>query len=264
MGKRTTIRRRSALAAGLATMAMALGFTAVPAEAAPPIAYVALGDSYAAGQGAGPYLDSCFRSDNSYAADADVAKSVRLVTNAACSGATTLDVAATQLGRLKKNTALVTITAGANDLNSTAVLIACLPAPSSANCAAALGFASNMLGTVSARLVGLVQAVHAAAPNAKIVLTGYPHLFEPVDTFTATANLLTDRLNTAIAAAADYTKTQYVDVTTAFAGHATNSTPAWINYDPLTPLAPDNFHPNASGYEAYYAALLAKGAYSKS
>ncbi|WP_427129420.1 SGNH/GDSL hydrolase family protein [Pseudarthrobacter sp. S9] len=263
MGERILRRRRTAFAGGLAAMALALGFTAVPAGAASPIAYVALGDSYAAGQGAGPYLDPvCLRSASSYPADADVKKSVRLVTNAGCSGATTLDVAATQLKKLEKSTDVVTITAGGNDLNTTAVLAACAPNPGSPDCAAAVAFASSMIGTVGGRLVALVQAVRSSAPNAKIVLTGYPYLFAPVDEFTAKANAVTLGLNGVIFTAAQATGALYVDVTGAFAGHAANSVDPWINYNPAAPLDPANFHPNAAGYQGYYSALLTAGAYS--
>jgi lysophospholipase L1-like esterase len=264
MSERTLRRRYTALAGSLAAVALALGFAAAPAEATAPIAYAALGDSYAAGQGAGAYLDPvCLRSANSYAEDADAEKSVRLAVNAACSGATTLDVAATQLKRLNKSTRLVTITAGGNDLNSTAVLVACVPDPSGANCAAAVGFASSMIGTVGNRLVALVESVRAAAPRAKIVLTGYPYLFAPVDAFTVKANSLTDGLNAAICAAARASAAQYVDVTGTFAGHAVNSPDPWINYNPAVPLDPANFHPNAAGYRGYYSALQAAEVYTR-
>ena len=53
----------------VALVALLLGVTA-PAYAAPPttpvLKYVALGDSYAAGQGAGAPMDSCLRSDAAY------------------------------------------------------------------------------------------------------------------------------------------------------------------------------------------------------
>ena len=43
---------------------MAAGLATVPAQAADKTKYIALGDSVAAGQGAGPYQDDCYRSDN--------------------------------------------------------------------------------------------------------------------------------------------------------------------------------------------------------
>ena len=53
----------------------------VPAQAAEKTKYIALGDSFAAGQGAGPYLDGCYRSENAYSELADEAKAINLVTN---------------------------------------------------------------------------------------------------------------------------------------------------------------------------------------
>src|SRR6476620_1534055 len=54
--KRSAARRRyKAFASGLASMAIALGLAAIPAQAATPqrdVDYVALGDSYTAGTGA--------------------------------------------------------------------------------------------------------------------------------------------------------------------------------------------------------------------
>ena len=116
MGTLKLRRRRTALAAGLATLAMAAGLAAVPAQAVDKTKYVALGDSYAAGQGAGPYLDDCYRSENTYSELAADTKAIKLVTNAACSGKTTQDVVNTQLKQLNKSTELVTITAGGNNL----------------------------------------------------------------------------------------------------------------------------------------------------
>ncbi|MGO4493496.1 SGNH/GDSL hydrolase family protein, partial [Arthrobacter sp. 2YAF22_2] len=81
MGTLKLRRRRTALAAGLATVAMAVGVAAAPAQAIDKTKYIALGDSYAAGQGAGPYLDACYRSDSSYAELAADVKAVKLVTN---------------------------------------------------------------------------------------------------------------------------------------------------------------------------------------
>ncbi|MGN7200718.1 GDSL-type esterase/lipase family protein [Arthrobacter sp. SAFR-044] len=108
-------------------------FNGRPAQAADKIKYIALGDSYAAGQGAGAYQDACYRSDNSYSELAAEDKAVKLVVNAACSGKTTWDVVNTQLRQLNKSTELVTITAGGNNIgfgdiiNYCGVVLAQLP-----------------------------------------------------------------------------------------------------------------------------------------
>ncbi len=102
MGTVSARRRPRAFAAALATLAITASFAAAPAQAVDKEKYIALGDSYAAGQGAGPYLDACYRSNNAYSELADEAKSIQLVVNAACSGKTTWDVVNSQLRQLKQ------------------------------------------------------------------------------------------------------------------------------------------------------------------
>jgi lysophospholipase L1-like esterase len=269
------LRRRSTVAAGLATLALVLGAAAVPAQATEKTKYVALGDSYAAGQGAGPYLDSCFRSENSYAELADEAKSIKLVTNAACSGKTTQQVVTTQLRKLNKSTELVTITAGGNNLRAGDLFKYCGAAlldPTAAPlCDNAIAFASAEIQ--SERLAGdvasLIQSVRAAAPKARIVVTGYPYLYDPVvpnpadslSVFIYRATGLVDGLNGSIRAAAQGPRVEYVDVREAFSGHGLNSATPWINLNVADPTNAGNFHPNAAGYKAYYAALKTAGVF---
>lgn len=269
-------RRKTALAAGLATLAMAAGLAAAPAQAVDKTTYIALGDSYAAGQGAGPYEnDTCYRSDNTYSELAADTKAIKLVTNAACSGKTTSEVVATQLRQLNKTTELVTITAGGNNLGFGNIVTSCGTAmydPSFAGaCAEASATAAAQLtsGALAADVAAMIRSVQAAAPNARIVVTGYPYLYDPigagltdpVSLFIYQATFLADGLNANIAYAAGTTGAQYVDVRTAFLGHGINSAEPWING--AIPGSPaDSFHPNALGYDAYYAALSAAGAYS--
>lgn len=276
MGTLKLRRRRTALGAGLATLAMAAGLAAVPAQAVDKTTYVALGDSYAAGQGAGPYLDSCYRSDNTYSELAADTKAVKLVKNAACSGKTTQEVVSTQLGRLNRSTELVTITAGGNNLGFGAIVTACgavmvnPTAAAAAACNKASTDAAVMIGSgqLAAEVASMIRSVKAAAPNAKIVVTGYPYLYDPVpvtadpmSVFIYEAKVLADGLNGSIYGAAVATGAEYVDVTTAFAGHGINSetNDPWING--ATGNA-DSFHPNAKGYKAYFAALNAEKVYS--
>ena len=277
MGTFSARRRRPAFAAALATLLMALG-AAAPAQAVDKTKYIALGDSYAAGQGAGPYLDACYRSDNAYSELADGDKAIQLVVNAACSGKTTWDVVNTQLDGLNKSTELVTITAGGNNLGFGEIITSCgaaLADPAAVPaCGAATSTAAAMIGSgqLSRDVATMIQSVKAAAPNARIVVTGYPYLYDPVapnpadplSLFIYQATLLADGLDASIGAAAAATGAEYVDVRAAFAGHGVNSADPWINLDLANPGSPDNFHPNARGYEAYFAALSSSGAYSAS
>jgi lysophospholipase L1-like esterase len=280
MGSLKLRRRRTALAAGLATLAMAVSLAAVPAQAAEKTKYIALGDSYAAGQGAGPYKnDTCYRSENSYSELAADSKAIKLVTNAACSGKTTQEVVATQLRQLNKSTDLVTITAGGNNLGFGDIVTTCgtaiFDSAFAAACADASATAKAKLvsGQLAGDVASMIQSVQAAAPNARIVVTGYPYLFDPIPAgrtdrmsqFIYRATDLADGLNGSIAVAAAATdptalRVKYVDVRTAFAGHGIISNDPWING--AVPDSPDGFHPNAKGYKAYYTALSSDGTYS--
>lgn len=277
MGILNLRRRRTALAAGLATLAMAAGAAAIPAQAVDKTKYIALGDSYAAGQGAGPYLDACYRSEKAYSELAAEARAIKLVTNAACSGKTTQDVVNTQLRQLNKNTNLVTITAGGNNLKFGDIVTKCGAAmyndAAGPACVKASADAAAQIdsGQLAADVVAMIQSVQAAAPRAKIVVTGYPYLYDPiapghadrVSAFIYKATDLADGLNRTIADAADTTKVNYVDVRGAFAGHGVLSKDKpWISFDPTNLDSPDNFHPNAEGYAAYFATLREAGAYS--
>lgn len=287
-------RRRPAFAAFLVSLAMALGFTAIPAEAAPPpkdVDYVALGDSYTAGTGAGAFVPSppCTQTAGGYVDVVDAVDPVSLAGNAACHGALLVDssngvtsvadqLAATVVtGALSKDTELVSITAGANDIGVSTILYTCATSTPEA-CAAASSAAAAALPAVHANLVQTFAAIQSYAPRARITVLGYPMLFDtsgaPLISPAAQSlvNGGTAGLNLTIASAAATarnlfgTQVQYVDVTARFAGHAVNSADPWIflgtyvdaNGIPQVDLTdPRNFHPNAAGHDGYAAALLA-------
>lgn len=266
MTNATGRRRLPAFAAGLATLAMALGFTAVPADAAPPpqLDYVALGDSYAAGQGAAPYTDpACFVSRRGYPAIADNLRDVQLTANAGCSGQLIGNVVADALATVDSGTEVVTVTVGGNDLGTTNVLQSCLPVPTAA-CADALATVQTKLtdGSLAASLAGVVAAIRSKSLTAKIVFTGYPRLFAPDHPFAAVANPLADGLNGVIAGVAAGTGSQYVDVVPAFATHGIGSAEPWINFSAAGISDPANFHPTGEGYrQGYFASLAGQRAF---
>lgn len=239
----------------------------------PVVDYVALGDSYAAGVGAGfNDTDTCRQSSLSYPELLDAVKHVKLITDASCSGATTADVLG-QLAALKpnKDIDLVTLTVGANDLGGAGVVAACALSFTSPQCQDALAAAIALMtppspgvpSPLGERLATTFATVAAAAPDATILVTGYALLFEtPPDTDPTYAAIVT--INTATAAlnatiqgavqqvAAAGVDIRYVDVATAFAGHGIGSPDPWINA-----TGPDAFHPTAAGYVAYAAAIRA-------
>jgi lysophospholipase L1-like esterase len=231
------------------------------------VAYVALGDSYAAGQGGGDYDgDGCPSSAVGYPALLDAEPGVRLVADASCNGDTTSDLLSTQMDDLDSDTGLVTITIGGNDLGAIRVAAVCSLAPTSADCRSMLMEARTLLapgGELEQRLRATFAAVRADAPNARIVVTGYPNLFEGPGTgddsefLISTLRGATESLNEDIEAAvvaerrsgSDIT---FADVTEAFAGHGIGSPEQWIQSS-----GPDMFHPKATGYIAYADAIRA-------
>src|SRR5215207_2509302 len=141
------------------------------------VEYVALGDSYAAGQGGGSYLNTCLESPNGYPYVLDPKRRIDLQANVACTGASTSTVLSTQLWALNEDTDLVTLTVGAADLGLSGILAACTAGTTEA-CLLAIDGATDQLGGLGRNLTGLYAAVALKAPNALIVVTGYPYLFD--------------------------------------------------------------------------------------
>ena len=280
-------RRRSAFMAGIATMAMAIGFTAIPAGAAPPVPdvdLVAVGDSYTAGVGAGTYImpPPCVKTDGGYVNILEGLAIVGEAVNGACGGAIIPDGASNipsvmeQIAALDASeglsgrTELVTLTAGANDLDFTTPLAVCAQSTLEM-CAQAVLEAQAKLSVIQADLVEALTAIHKAAPRATIVVFGYALLFDPAglptvltpraqELVNAGTLALNDAIDQAVTAANMEAKANavYVDVTEDFAGHATNSLDPWINLNLADFVDPRNFHPTAAGHDAYADALTAE------
>jgi len=286
------VNTRGRFLRGLVTIVIALaGFVtagALPAAAtAGTVDYVALGDSYAAGVGAGSYDGTpCLRSDNGYPALLD-RDSVRIQltadANVACSGATTNGVRA-QLSALNSDALaaarLVTLTVGGANLDVSGVAAACL-AGDQVECSRKIGAAKLLLGDcpgvspLGADLTKLYGEVAAKAPSARIVVTGYPLLFEAPpanpdlnsEIITAINKATTDLncvIERAVAAAnADDINIHYVDVTEEFAGHGIGCTDPDIStnclfINPPEVGLPEAFHPTAAGYAAYADVIKTK------
>ncbi|THV22051.1 SGNH/GDSL hydrolase family protein [Glycomyces paridis] len=258
-------RRISTLAAALvAAVVSALAFTGGTAQAQ-TIEYVALGDSYASGVGTRSYIDDgtdCSRSALAYpslladelGADLDFA---------ACSGAKTGDVLTEQLGGLSASTDLVTITIGGNDTGWSGIVQQCAypyPWTCDSQIAAAETFIRNQL---PAKLHAVYDAVEDAAPNARVIVLGYPRLFngEQCNVITrispaeqADLNDAADLLAQTIGAAAGSRGFDYVDVRDAFDGHTVCDDAEWLNG--LSWPISESFHPNQTGQSSGYYPLL--------
>jgi lysophospholipase L1-like esterase len=267
-GRRFLARLVTTLVAGLAGI-LTVGALPAAADTVGIGQYVALGDSYAAGQGASApddYLNNCLQSPNGYPALLDAENQIHLRANAACTGATTSDVASGQLSALKQGTRLVTLTVGAADLGLSRVLAACT-AGTPAQCQEAIGLANLLLpaecgheSELGRRLGNLYADVAEAAPNALIVATGYPLLFDDPDLLETQINDATTRLNCAIDKAVADAQTAginivYVDVTKAFDDHGIGGSEELFINPPGTGI--NAFHPTPAGYVAYAAAISA-------
>src|SRR3954467_12164690 len=128
---------RSRMLAGLAALLVSAGLTvgpALPAAAhtgAPRhvLTYVALGDSYAAGQ-----ASDCTHTASSYPRRLDALRPAKLLRDASCASATTSIGRRTPLRAVTPGVGLVTVPVGANDLDVLGLAGFCPPAPSSLSC----------------------------------------------------------------------------------------------------------------------------------
>jgi lysophospholipase L1-like esterase len=261
MHRRSLARALVALAT-LTTTALAGALVPAAAQAAAPLNYVALGDSYSSGVGGGSYdLSGCLRSRNSYAPLWAAAHHVDSFTFPACSGAVTADVLTKQVSSLTSGTTLVTITIGGNDAGFGTVVSSCRFG-SDTDCAgkvaAAKAFAT---ATLPARLDQVYAAVRDRAPNAHLVVLGYPRLFETgwcgpfaISTYRRTIlNEAADLLASVTAGRAAAAGATFVDTRQSFAGHAVCAPTPWIK--DVTGLI-EAYHPNADGYRYGYLPAL--------
>ncbi len=231
--------------------------------------YVALGDSYSSGVGTGVYdaaSGACQRSPLSYPPLWVAEHHPASFDFVACSGATTADVRANQVSALQPTTDLVTITIGGNDAGFGPVLQTCTVAESDRTCLAAVDAAEAFERTVLRdRLARTYAAIRAAAPQAHVVVLGYPRLFEltpscadqlaPNLTRRQKLNEGADVLNSVIRSVSQQHGLSFTDVRDRFAGHGVCSTNPWIN-GPSEPASVGPYHPNQIGYRDGYLDAL--------
>ncbi|GAB3622808.1 hypothetical protein GCM10027418_08900 [Mariniluteicoccus endophyticus] len=252
--------RTARIVAGAGTLAVvAAAAVALPASAAGED-YVALGDSYAAGVGAGNYIKDgtdCMRSPGSYGGVLAAQRGYNLNLQA-CSGAVTSDMSM-QVKALSASTRRVSISIGGNDAGFAPVVTECLKPGWWGDCDGALsGANAKMTNELPSRLRTVYADVKARAPQAKVVVTGYPRLFNGQDCsivtfFTADEmwklNRMADQLNGVIRTEAERAGFQFVDPTQTFSGHAVCDNPEWIHNASIE--IKQSFHPKADGHRAY-------------
>ncbi|MEU9246511.1 SGNH/GDSL hydrolase family protein [Streptomyces shenzhenensis] len=246
-----------------AAVLVSLGLAA-PAEAAGPV-YVALGDSYSAGNGAGNYdsaSGSCHRSFSSYPYLWKNAHAPSSFADTACSGAVTTDVTNSQLGPLNSATTLVSVTIGGNDAGFADVMTACAT-DSDSDCVNRVNQAESYAqNTLPARLDATYDAIRAKAPNAKVVVLGYPHLYTLnvfcvglSDTKHRKIDEASDTLDSVIQSRAAAHGFAFGDVRTTFNGHELCSGDGWLHSIVISPTW-ESYHPTATGHASGYYPLL--------
>ncbi|CAI9415443.1 SGNH/GDSL hydrolase family protein [Nocardioides sp. T2.26MG-1] len=278
------------------------GAGGTPLEQATSGEYVALGDSYSSGEGAWDYEEGtdfddrddlwpfnddeedhnrCHRSHNAYSQVlADHNDFEGGLTFVACSGAVAGDLSHSnhsntgedpQLDALDEDTSLVTMTMGGNDIGFADVVTDCI-----LNGEGGVGFIAtcqekhdqrirDRLPELEQELIERYLAIKEKAPNARVIIIGYPQLFpdNPSDDYhdllfaedQVWMNEMAGLLNSMLADAAAEAGVEFVDPTDAFHGHGIGSDDPWINDldmgGPGLMIAdPSSFHPNAAGHAA--------------
>jgi len=265
-------RHRLVLTAlALAAAALPVLAAASPATAQPVVNYVALGDSYSSGVGAGSYYSSsgsCDRSASAYSVLWAAAHSPASYVSAACAGATTGSVISTQLSALSTATTLVSITVGGNGVGFSSVMETCV-LHSTATCVSAISTSeSEIASTLPGQLDSVLAAISAHAPNARVVVLGYPHLYDLSRSSVCLGLSTTDRtdLNTAadaldgaVQAAALRHGDFFADVRSQFAGHEICDSGSWLHSVDLFNLGV-SYHPTAAGQSGGYYPVFSANA----
>jgi lysophospholipase L1-like esterase len=259
--------------AAVAVAAAAVNATAVTAAVvnATAVNYVALGDSYSSGLGAGDYLSSsgsCDRSADAYPEQWADANSPASFVSVACSGATTNDVLTSQVSALSASTTLVSITIGGNDAGFSSVMETCVFS-STSTCVNAVKTAETFVaGQLPARLDSTLQTIAADAPNAKVVVLGYPDLYDlsksgsciGLSTQDRTAlNQGADDLDNALQTAAQANNDTFADVRGQFAGHEICDSGSWLHSVDIFAIS-SSYHPTADGQELGYLPVFTRAA----
>jgi GDSL-like Lipase/Acylhydrolase family len=233
---------------------LALAATASAAS----VHYVALGDSYSSGDGAGSYSDGdCLQSANAYPELWANAHAPASFTNETCAGAVTSDVLNGQLSGVTSATTLVSVTIGGNDVGFSSVMETCV-LDSDSSCLSAVAAAESYAqNTLPGALNNLFAAIHSKAPSAHVVVLDYPHLYTITsfciglsNTKRTALNAGADTLDTTISKAAATAGFTFADVRSQFSGHELCSGDGWLHS--VTIPIDESYHPTQTGQSSGY------------
>lgn len=259
--------RLIAVATTIAMAAFCALATAPQALASSTVHYVALGDSYSSGVGAGNYISSsgsCDRSINAYSQTWDIVNSPASYVSVACSGATTSSVISSQLSALSTATTLVSITVGGNDVGFSSTMETCV-LDSTSSCVSAIDAGENLVATqLPGELNNVLGDIKADAPNAHVVVLDYPEFYDLSKSSSCIGLSTTDRtdlnqaaddIDSAIQAAAGRYGDTFKDVRPYFAGHEICDSSSWLHSVDWLDID-ESYHPTATGQaDAYYPAF---------
>jgi len=265
------MRSSRILAIGIAALtlgiAAAITATGPPAKAASSVRYVALGDSYSSGVGAGGETGSCDQSANAYGPRWAAANSPASFTFAACANATTSTVISSQLSSLSASTTLVSITIGGNDVGFSSIMETCVLDSTSA-CERAVSRAEQYANTtLPGNLSTLFADIKADAPNAVVVVLGYPDFYDlsvPIciglssGDHQALDNGVND-LDGVIRTAAGNAGFVFADVRSQFSGRELCDGAGWLNSVDIFDIH-TCYHPTATGQADGYLPVFTAAA----
>lgn len=193
---------------------------------------------------------------------------------------------ATQLnqGKVTSATDLVVLTLGGNDINFSEVVtlcgeFACLDGNHSLDGRPVMDWVSDRITELPAKLVETLGQVKAAAPNATVVLMGYPRLFPATASEQSCPSLIpfgggempamntaANNLDAAMRSAAAQAGVHYVSSINTWAGHEVCGVQgAWLNGTTMPALndwfrkqwvGTGSFHPNKTGQITGYTGQL--------
>lgn len=279
LGRGTTVL--TAVLALVAGAGLAVSFAA-PAAAADPPVVVGLGDSYASGEGAGGYafetdnpLNRCHRSPLSWQLLATIPNAVgepkRI--HVACSGAVAANVLqggqyANEPPQIRSvvgtNPSVVLLSIGGNDVNFKEMVSQCYLLLDCTSTALMTGTEAR-IAAARGQVRTVLEEVVRQAPQATVVLAGYPQLVQGACSGFSTAEAARfDQLSRVVRTAwvgevmamrMQAKKVRFVDTIDPFREHGACSPTPWINKVSLSPLdsqlVVESMHPNANGYQAY-------------
>ncbi|MEV0154635.1 SGNH/GDSL hydrolase family protein [Micromonospora sp. NPDC050686] len=250
------------LALSAATSLAATLALAAPAQAAPTDNYVALGDSYASGVGAGSYTSesgSCQRSTSAYPALYSTAVRPASYRSVACSGARTTDVINSQLAALSSTTTLVSVTVGGNDVGFANIMTTCVLYGESQCVAAVQAAEDKARAELAGLLANVYNGIRNRAPSARVVVVGYPVFYQLGTVCIGLSAASRAKINEGINLVDDITRSaalaagfKFADVRSIFVGHQLCSYgEKWLHALNYTNIG-ISYHPTAAGQSGGY------------